>query len=34
VRTHHVDAHRLDDGSWIAVVDGHGHPENYSDRPL
>lgn len=26
VRMHHVDAHPLDDGSWIAVVDGHGHP--------
>ncbi len=26
VRRHHVDAHRLDDGSWIAVIDGHGHP--------
>jgi hypothetical protein len=23
---HHVDAHRLDDGTWIAVVDGHDHP--------
>lgn len=26
LRMHHVDAHRLDDGSWIAVIDGHGHP--------
>lgn len=25
-RMHHVDAHRTDDGSWIAVVDGHGRP--------
>ena len=23
---HHVDAHRLEDGSWLAVVDGHDHP--------
>lgn len=23
---HHVDAHRLEDGSWIALVDGHDHP--------
>ncbi len=26
VRRHHVDAHRLEDGSWLAVIDGHGHP--------
>lgn len=23
---HHLDAHRLDDGSWIAAIDGHDHP--------
>jgi hypothetical protein len=23
-RMHHIDAHRLDDGSWIACVDGYG----------
>jgi hypothetical protein len=23
---HHVDAHQLADGSWIAVIDGHDHP--------
>lgn len=23
---HHVDAHRLADGAWIALVDGHDHP--------
>ncbi len=28
---HHIDAHPLDDGSWIAVIDGHNHP-NY-ERP-
>ena len=21
---HHIDAHRLEDGSWLAAVDGHG----------
>ena len=26
VRMHHIDAHRLNDGSWLAVVDGHGRP--------
>ncbi|MEM8960189.1 MAG: hypothetical protein AAGD38_01810 [Acidobacteriota bacterium] len=25
VAHHHVDAHRLDDGSWLAVVDGYWH---------
>ncbi len=24
---HHVDAHQLADGSWVAAVDGHDHPE-------
>lgn len=23
---HHIDAHRLEDGSWLAVADGHNHP--------
>jgi hypothetical protein len=27
---HHVCAHRLDDGSWIAAMDGHDHP-SYRD---
>jgi hypothetical protein len=28
-RFHHVDAHRLPDGRWIAVVDGDVHPDDY-----
>jgi hypothetical protein len=28
---HHIDAHRLDDGSWLAVADGHNHP-SYADE--
>ncbi len=26
---HHVDAHLLDDGRWIACVDGRSHPPSY-----
>ena len=22
VRTHHLDAHQLDDGTWVAAIDG------------
>ena len=31
VRMHHVDAHQLDDGSWLAVIDGHGRPADGGD---
>jgi hypothetical protein len=27
---HHIDAHRLPDGTWLAVADGHDHP-SYAD---
>ena len=32
VRMHHVDAHQLDDGSWLAVIDGHGRPSETASR--
>ena len=28
---HHIDAHLLADGTWLAVADGHNHP-SYADR--
>jgi hypothetical protein len=30
VRLHHLDAHQLRDGSWLAVIDGHGHRQPWS----
>jgi hypothetical protein len=30
-RMHHIDAHQLDDGSWLAVIDGHGRPADDGD---
>ena len=32
VRMHHVDAHQLDNGSWLAVIDGHGRPADTASR--
>jgi hypothetical protein len=34
VRMHHIDAHQLDDGSWLAVIDGHGRPADGGDSQL
>ena len=34
VRMHHIDAHQLNDGSWLAVIDGHGRPANNGDSQL
>lgn len=31
VRMHHIDAHPLADGTWIALVDGHGRPTGGTD---